>query len=295
IDHDRKRRQILAAKVSLVGSIVLFILSFSVGIAVDSITLLLDASASLIILVVALLMHVSIEKLHKKPDDTFNFGYEKYEPLTVVVQGILIIATCVVSMKFAIQDIIHPDDIHGYFLPVISTFLCGIIGVSVFSYLKMVSKRTGSSIMKAASLHWLTDTVLSFGVFVGFLTGLVLHGLGYTRITPYIDPAMAIILAAFLIRVPVKTVTHSVLELLDAVPHGDGEKVKKLIERYKPASFAVHEVKMRKAGEKIFIHVCFNLKDDSSTRQIAQLFEAFERDLKGHFNNCDLTICFKHL
>ena len=84
-----------------------FLIPAVVGIAVDSITLILDASASLVILVVALLMNTSIKKVHQPPDEIFNFGYERYEPLTVAVQGGLIIATCAVRAKFAIQEIIN--------------------------------------------------------------------------------------------------------------------------------------------------------------------------------------------
>jgi len=99
---ERQRTQILAVKISILGSVILFLISAGVGVAIDSITLILDAAASLVILLVALLVRQAVQKIHLPADERFNFGYGKYEPLTIAVQGALIIITCAVSIGFAI-------------------------------------------------------------------------------------------------------------------------------------------------------------------------------------------------
>jgi len=289
-----QHQQALAAKFSIYGSTALFLISAASGIAVDSITLILDASASLVIMAVAYLMHFSIKKIHLPPDDTYNFGYNKYEPLTVAVQGGLIIATCVISIKFAIQDIIHAEDIHNYVLPVVATLLSSLIGVSLFAYISNAARRTNSSMLKAAALHWFTDTVLSFAIFSGFLFGLLLHRLGYYRITPYIDPVMTIALALFLVRSPIKGLLRNVRELLDAVPDASiRSKVKKVAQSYIPKSFGISRIRTRKAGEKIFIDACLIVKDNLTVGDIKELADSFEADLKSHLANCDVVVYFK--
>ncbi|MDD5045007.1 MAG: cation diffusion facilitator family transporter [Candidatus Omnitrophica bacterium] len=292
--QDRQQQQIYAAKISIAGSIVLFLISAGVGVAVDSITLLLDAAASLVILVVAFLTHVSIKKIHLPADDFYNFGYGKYEPLTAAAQGGLIIATCVISIKFAIQDIIHPEDISNYNLAVVATFFSGILGMFITQHLKKIAIRTGSTMLKVASLHWFTDTLLSFGVCAGFFIGLLLHDLGYNKITPYVDPVMAIVLALFFIKAPVRTMIYNVRELLDAVPGEDIHgKVKKVVGQYKPKSFGVYRLRTRKAGEKVFVDVCFIVKDNLTVIEVEELANSFERDLKNHLPNCDVVAYFK--
>ncbi len=74
------------------------------------------------------------------------------------------------------------------------------------------------------------DTVLSFGVCFGFICGLLLQRMGSYKMTPCVDPVMAIILASILIGVPFKTVMHNVLELLDAAPEGNCD----IVIRFKP-------------------------------------------------------------
>lgn len=291
---DKQHQQILATRVSIVGSLVLFLISAGVGIAIDSITLLLDAGAGLVILLVAFLMHISIKKIHQPPDESFNFGYSKYEPLTVVAQGGLIIATCLISIKFAIQDIIHADDVHGYLIPTLATFISGVIGIFIVSYLKKVAIRTNSAMLHTASLHWRADTILSFGVCLGFLVGLILQRAGFTNVTPYVDPVMAIILAFIFIMVPLKTIIDNVKELLDAVPEESiHSKVKKVVDRHKPHSFGVYRLRTRKAGEKIFVDVCFIVHDNSTIAGVEGLANNFEKDLRADLPNSDVVVYFK--
>ena len=291
---DKQKQQFLAARISIIGSIILFLISATVGIMVDSITLILDASASLVILVAAILMYFSAKKIHMPPDDLYDFGYHKYEPLTAAVQSGLIIATCVITIKFAIQDIVHAEDTHSYFFPAIATFFSGILGAFIVVYLGRVARRTNSQMVKAASFHWLIDVVLSFSVCAGFCFGLIMQALGYYSITPYIDPVMAILLAVFFISTPVRGGLHNLFELLDAVPVGDvSNKVKKVVSQYKPRAFGVHRLRIRKAGQKIFVDVCFIVDKSLTVLQVEELAEAFERDLKAHLPDCDVVVYFK--
>ncbi|MBU0880816.1 MAG: cation diffusion facilitator family transporter [Candidatus Omnitrophica bacterium] len=291
---DRKQQQTLAVRVSMAGSIALFLISAGVGIAVDSVTLILDAAASLIILTSAFLMNFAINKIHKPADDMYNFGYGKYEPLIVSVQGILIFATCVFAIKFAIQDIVHAEDIANHFLPVVATFAASVLGVFISLYLRRLSRRTGSAMLHAATLHWYMDTALSFGVCFGFICGLLLHRMGFLKMTPYVDPVMAIILALILIGIPVKTVMRNILELLDAAP-GDNSynRIKKVVDTRKPKSLGVHRMRTRKAGEKIFIDVIFTANDNLNLVQAEELANRLEGDIKSDLGNCDIVIRFK--
>ncbi|MBN1102534.1 MAG: cation diffusion facilitator family transporter [Deltaproteobacteria bacterium] len=294
IDLPTEQEHHAATKVSMLGSAVLFMISAVVGLYIDSITLILDASASLVILAVAFLMKISLKKVQSPPDGRFNFGYGKYEPLTLAVQGGLIISTCVVSMKFAVQDILHPDDVEHYGIALVATFVSGMIGIFVTVCLKAIARRTHSRMIDTASLHWLADTLLSFGVCAGFLFGFVLQSLGYHRITPYVDPAMAIALALILIRMPIRVIIHNVFELLDAVPPEDlHSRITKLVGEYARSMLGIHRLRIRKAGERVFVDVCFLVESDSTVSQMHQFGEGLERDLKELVPIVDVVVCFK--
>lgn len=291
---ERKRLQMSAVRVSIAGSVTLFFIAAGVGIAVDSVTLILDASANLVVLTVAFLMSYAINRIHKPADKTYNFGYTKYEPLIASVQGLLIFATCAFAVKFAIQDIVHAEDIKNHLMPVIATFVSSIIGVFIVLYLRALAKRTGSSMLHAAFIHWRADTILSFGICFGFIVGMVLQLKGFTGIAPYFDPVMAIILALILVAAPARTFAHNVGELLDAVPAGDiHERIKKVLDTRKPDSMDVHRIRSRKAGEKIFLDITLSADKDLTIAKAEELTNILEEDIKSELGNCDIVVCFK--
>jgi len=294
ISENTHREQLFAARISMAGSIILFLVPAVIGIVVDSITLILDAGSSLIILLTAGLMYFSINKIHLPADENYNFGYHKLEPLTASIQGGLIIAACAISIKFALQDLVHPEDIHNYTLPAVATFFSGVLGVFITAYLKKTAARTKSQMLKAAGLHWTTDTALSFCVAAGFCFGILLQNLGYAKITPYVDPVMAIMLALFFIFPPIKDLTHNVLELLDAAPMEDiRHKINTVVDQHKPRAIAVHRLRLRKAGPKVFVDVCFIVHDHLTVAHTDQWAQDFEKDLKNHLPECDVIVYFK--
>ncbi len=291
---NHSKQQVRAARISIFASVFTFLIAAVVGIAVDSITLLLDASAGLVILATAVLTHSSLKKIRLPPDDLYHFGYGKYEPFTVSIQGTLIIITCLISLKFAIQDIVHPEDIHSYTLPVAAALAMAVMGLMVSRFLKRTGRRTDSAMLKTAGLHWQADTVLSFGMCAGFLVGLAGNRMGYTEITPYVDPVMAVALALYLLLTPLKAIAGNSRELLDAAPEGDiREKVSGVVEDYRPKSFGVHRLRVRKAGERIFIDVCFVLPADLTVDEASGLAANFERDLKTRLPQSDVVVYFK--
>jgi divalent metal cation (Fe/Co/Zn/Cd) transporter len=66
-----------------------------------------------------------------------------------------------------------------------------------------------------------------------------------------------------------------------------------VVDTYKPKSFGVHRLRARKAGEKIFVDVCFVMKGNLIVDEAADLAVNFERDLKTHLPQSDVVVYFK--
>lgn len=282
------------AWVSIWGASLSFLIAAGVGLMVDSVTLLLEAAASLTILISALLMRFSAQKIHSPPDDAFHYGYHKYETFTSVIERVLIIASCVMSIKFAVQDMIHAEEIESYALPAVAMFFSGLLSLGVMLYLKHLSGRVRSQMIEASALHWLSDALLSFGVSAGFVAGLWIHHAGYSRIAPYVDPVMALVLAGCLLMTPFRGLMGELSELLDAAPSPEvRDKVRGVVDGYKARVAGVHRLRTRKAGQKIFTEVCFLVREDLTAGHAEALAQAFERDLDAHFPGCDVIVHFK--
>lgn len=289
-----ERRQIAAIHISIVAAIIFFFVSLIVGIISDSITLLLDASAGLVTIIVALLIRKILKTITKPPDDFYHFGYGKYEPLTVTLQGAMIIISCLIAGKFAIQDIVHPEDLTRYDLPAISSITLFVLSMIISLYLGKVAKKTSSPMLKMASLHWFIDSWMSLGMFIGFGFGIISKNLGLTSITPYIDPIMALVLIVFFIKLPVEAIMHSGLELLDMAPSKEiMAKVREVADKYKPETSNIHRMRTRKAGMKIFVDICYLVNGKMLLEEAERTRNKVEQELKENFQHCDVIVFFK--
>lgn len=289
-----KAQQLRAIKIGLVSSMLMIFNSLIIGLMVNSITLLLDSSVSMVVAIATGLMYVTVKKVHLPPDDLYNFGYGKFEPFTVMIHGGLVIASCIISVKYAIMNILHVEDISEYALPTIGSFAAIIFAAIIMLYLRRVAKRTGSAMLKSISVQWTNDTISYAGIFTGFFVGWILIRKGYSNITPFIDPGMTIILAVALVRVPIKVVMENILELLDAVPGAPTRsRIKEVIEQYYPFGLEIHRVRSRKAGQKIFVEICFYAPEHLSIIEIEDLSNHIENMLKKSFTHCDVVVSFK--
>jgi cation diffusion facilitator family transporter len=283
-----------AARISIFGAAASFLIAAVVGVMVDSVTLLLEAAASFSILVAALLMRFAAKKIQAPPDDAFHYGYHKYETLTSVIQRILIMATCVVSIKFAVQDILHAEEVTDYGLPAVAMFFSGLLSLGITVYLKRLSGRVRSQMVRASALHWLSDTALSFGVCAGFILGFWIHSAGYSKVAPYVDPVMALILAGVLLAAPLGEFWQDLSELLDAAPAREvREKVRDVLEGYGAQLYGMHRLRARKSGQMIFVEACFLAGEAMTVRDVGALALRVEEDLKAHFPECDAIVHFK--
>ncbi len=289
----RRIRQDRASKISVGAAGFIMIITAAAGLAVDSITMMVDAATSLIMVLTGLLMFHAIGKIHRPPDEFFNFGYHKYEPFTVAGQGFLIVATCVMGIKFAVQDIIHPEDIKNYWVPAAATALAGFTGTAVFLHMRREAEITGSGLLRMASVHWFTEAVLEFGLFLGFTLGIVLTAAGQTKYTHYLDPVMTIILAGYLVKEPLAALFKSSGDLLDASPSKDvRDRIKRTVEKYSPGGLGRHRVRIRKAGERFFVDVRFDVLPDLTAERMWELAVEFEKEVGEHLPNCDVVVFF---
>jgi len=282
-------------KLSFTACIAIALSALLIGIFVDSITLILDSSKRFIAAVAAMLGIFVIKNIHKSADGRYHFGYSKYEPLAITIECVLLISVCLMSFKFAIADIIHHEDMLRYDIPIYFTMICGVGGLILGSYLKRVGAITNSSILIANGWAWHLDGLFSFGICAGFTVAVALNASGRQNLAHYVDPAMTMILISIIILHPLKTIKHHVLELVDASPGEDVEKIvqeeaEKLKKKYNLAG--IKRIRLRKAGRKFFIDLVFSLEEKETIDKIGKITSEINRELSNKFSDFDVLISF---
>ncbi|MFH2034524.1 MAG: cation diffusion facilitator family transporter [Candidatus Margulisiibacteriota bacterium] len=294
MDKALEKKQKFAAKVSICGWVIVALVPLAGGLLTDSITLLLDAAQGIVTLGVSVLVYAAVRRMGKPPDENYQYGYDKYGPLTSALQHIMIILTCIICVSFAVQDILHAESITHYGTAVVAALISSLVSIFFAVWIRRMAVVSDSEVLKDSSRMWFLDSALAFGILGGFLLFFLLKGLGFESVGPYIDPLMAIVLALIFMVSPLKPLREDLLDLLDAAPSTKSrDDIKKMIDQVRPRAVNITRLRMRKAGKKVFLEVGFTTDENLSIGQVRDIIFDFEKSLEGKLKNCDIILRYK--
>ncbi|DAB28181.1 MAG: cation transporter [Sulfurimonas sp. RIFOXYD12_FULL_33_39] len=243
-----------ATVVSTSVAALLVVIKMSVGILSGSIAVLASAIDSLLDLTVSLFNYFALHNAEKDPDDSFNYGRSKIEPLAAVIEGTVISLSALFILYEALTKIAHPRDMEFIGVSII-IMVCSIIITSfLVIFLNHVAKKTNNMVIKADALHYKTDI---------FSNGAVLLALGLVSLTgeSLIDAVLGITIAVYMIYSALPIIKEGILMLLDAaLSESDIKKITDVIESQQETT-NYHHLQTRESGSHIFIsvHVVFNV------------------------------------
>lgn len=243
-----------ATIVSTSVATVLVLMKMTIGILSGSIAVLASAIDSLLDLVVSLFNYFALHNAEKDPDDNFNYGRSKIEPLAAVIEGVVISLSALFILYEALVKIAHPREMEYMSESIIVMFISMGITVMLVLFLNSVAKKTGNMVIKADALHYKTDI---------FSNGSVLLALGLVSLSgeELIDPILGLAIAAYMIYSALPIIKEGILMLLDAaLCEDDIKKIKDTLASQKETS-NYHNLQTRESGSHIFIsvHIVFNV------------------------------------
>jgi len=243
-----------ATVVSTSVAALLVVMKMTVGVLSGSIAVLASAIDSLLDLLVSLFNFFALSHTEKNPDENFNFGRSKIEPLAAVIEGTVISLSGLFIMYEALIKIAHPREME-YMLPSVYVMVASfIITAALVMFLNYVAKKTKNMVIRADALHYKTDL---------FSNGAVLFALGAIHFTGegLIDPILGIGISIYMIYSSIPIIKEGVLMLLDAsLIQEDVEKIKAILDS-EPIVQAHHYLQTRESGSHVFIsvHAVFNV------------------------------------
>ena len=270
---------------------VLVLMKMTVGILSGSIAVLASAIDSFLDLTVSLFNYFALNTAEKNPDEKFNYGRSKIEPLAAVVEGTVISLSAVFILYEALIKIAHPREMQ-YMASSIWVMLASlIITIFLVMFLNYVAKKTQNMVIKADALHYKTDL---------YSNGAVLMALALISMTgeQLIDPILGVGIAIFMIYSAVPIIKEGVLMLLDAaLSEEELQQIKDILESDTGIT-DYHHLKTRESGSHIYIsvHLVFNVSislydahliSDKIEAKIKKLFENKNAHILIHMDPYD--------
>jgi len=283
-----------ATVVSTSVAALLVLIKMTVGVLSGSIAVLASAIDSLLDLTVSLFNFFALSNAEKNPDENFNFGRNKIEPLAAVIEGSVISFSALFILYESLVKITHPREMNFMSESIWVMLVSLVITIALVIFLNFVSKKTGNMVIKADALHYKTDI---------FSNGAVLVALALISMTgeQLIDPILGIGIAIFMIYSSIPIIKEGVLMLLDAaLPEEDNQNIKNILDTSisKGETNDYHFLQTRESGSHIYIsvHVVFNVSislydahviSDKLELKIKELFEGKKVHIMIHMDPYD--------
>ena len=271
------------ALVAVIGGIVILLVKLAAYFVSNSVALLSDALESIVNIVASGLMLFSVWLSEKPADDSHNYGHQKIEDISSLLEGVFIIVAALLIINAAAGRLfsgVLPVEIDlAIGISMVATALNG----GIAWYLAKESKKSGSAAMEGDSKHLLSDVISTAGVWVGlFIVSLT----GWS----IVDSLLAFIVAILIIRMGAGLVIKSSARLMDNSYKADEAKIQEVLLRHKYQLIDFHELKTRRNGNLVFCELHLSVDGSLSVNDAHDLTDHLENELKQELPNANLTI-----
>jgi cation diffusion facilitator family transporter len=251
-----------------------------------SIGLLSDALESMVNVVGALMAFWMLTIAARPPDKKHSFGYSKAEYFSSGVEGGLILIAAIAIGLTSIQRLIFPKPLQQIGTGLVVSGVASIVNFVVARILKRAAIQYHSITLEADAEHLMTDVWTSAGV---------IAGVGAVALTGWqrLDPIIAILVAANIVKSGIRIVRRSALGLLDrSLPNEEHEIIWKTLDPYKKNGVEIHALRTREAGARRFVSFHVVVPGNWTVHEGHQLLEKIEADVRQALPNISV---FTHL
>ena len=270
---------IAVALVTIVLKTVAYLVTGSVG-------LLSDAVESGVNLVGGLMALAMLTIAARPADEDHAYGHSKAEYFSSGVEGGLILVAGVSIAVAAAQRLIVPKLLQEVGVGLVVSASAALVNLAAAIVLLRAGRRHNSITLEANAHHLLTDVWTSIGV---------IAGVALVALTDWswLDPVVALLVAANILWVGSSILRRSILGLMDtALSPADLAVVRTILESYGAGGVQFHALRSRQSGARKFVSVHVLVPGDWTVNRGHGLLEHIEADIRRALPE---TTVFTHL
>jgi cation diffusion facilitator family transporter len=242
-----------------------------------SVGLFSDAAESSVNLIAAVAAFWALSAAARPPDEEHAYGHSRAEYFSSALEGFLVLVAAVVIGATAIVRLLDPQPLEnvgvGLAISLVAAVLNGVAGLALLRG----GQRLRSAALRADGRHLLTDVWTSVGVVVGVLL---------VELTGWyvLDPVIALLVAANIVRIGARILNETAHGLLDtALPPDELRAVvgiqDRYRERYAEDGVQFHALRTRDAGARRFVSMHVLVPGAWSVKRGHDLSERIEEEI----------------
>ena len=200
--------KVKAARLSIISNSILIALKVVAGAVTGSIAILTEAAHSAIDLVAAIVAYFGVRKADEPADEDHPWGHAKIENLAAAIEGMLILVGAGIIIFEAVRRLVDTPEVDSLGFGIAVIGFSAVANVVVSQYLYRQAALTDSPALAADAAHLRTDAATSTGVLVALVLVQVTG-------VEWIDPAVALVVAAAIVGAGVRILSRTSRVLVD--------------------------------------------------------------------------------
>jgi cation diffusion facilitator family transporter len=281
-EPDIKQR---SAALSIVSNTSLILLKVVAGTLTGSVAILTEAIHSSIDLIASIVAFLSVRKAGEPADESHRYGHEKLENLAAAIEGMLILIGSAVIAFEAIRRLIRGGELKLLGVGIAVVALSMVVNLVVSARIARTARRTNSPALEADAAHLRTDALSSGGVLIALVLVQVTGA-------EWIDPAVALVVAASIVTTGVRLLLGSTRVLVDeALPANEVAVIRGTIEEF--AGHGVvgyHELRTRRAGSRRYVDLHVQFREGTSLEDAHRTAHELQEQIGARLDGADVLI-----
>ena len=252
--------------------IVFGLASGSFAIVFDGVYSLIDASMSLLSLLVVNLItsYARSQGLSRKLKDRFSMGFWHLEPMVLGFNGTLLIGIAVYAFINAVSSLLEGGRHLEFDWAIVYAVVTVIACATVATIEARANRRIGSDFVRLDVKGWTMSAGITAALLVAFCIGYAVQGTPWEWISPYIDPAVLALVCLLIIPLPVSTIRQALADIFlvtppDLMQHVD-TVARAFVDKH---GFASYRAYVARIGRCRSIELYFIVPPDAPARTIA--------------------------
>jgi ferrous-iron efflux pump FieF len=225
--------------------------------------------------------YLVIRKMNKAGKFSYDFGMGKFETITRITTGAVMLVSLFIILFFTFTRLLHPEPLASEGALFIIPLMVGIAVIDTYQWQKnyRIAQQDPSPIMES---QWRLRRAKSFADISVLLALLLSFGLaGYPGIE-YIDPVVSFVIIGFLLVAGYKEISTSLPDLVDKTLE---EEYQILILRELTAQFdkydAFHGVRSRRSGSHIYIEVSLGFDPEQKMGDVQDFIDSLKTSIEN--------------
>lgn len=266
---------VVTAGFLIVAKLAAYAVTGSVSLLASLVDSVMDSFASLINL-------FAIRYSLQPPDEQHRFGHGKAEPLAGLAQAAFIAGSAIFLVFHAIDRLRFRHELEQVGIGVIVMAVAIVLTLVLLAIQRYVIRRTGSTAIRADSLHYLTDLLTNLSVLLALY--LSTHGLTWA------DPVFAIGVAIYIFYSAFQIGHDAFQQLMDRqLPDEILQQIRATATRH-PEVTGTHELRTRQAGHTRFVQLHLELDEEMSLKRAHAIADQVEAEIRSFLPDAEVII-----